>query len=84
MTLADITVVCNLLLLYKQVSQKENKSDGIILLNSNSQVLEPNFRAPYTNVNRWFVTCINQSEFSAVLGQVQLCSKMAQFDGESG
>ena len=49
-----------------------------------SQVLEPTFRAPYANVNRWFVTCINQNEFSEVLGQVELCTKMAQFDGESG
>lgn len=47
-----------------------------------SQVLEPSFRAPYVNVNRWFVTCVNQPEFSTVLGEVELCSKMAQFDGE--
>lgn len=63
-TLADITAVCNMLLLYKQV-------------------LEPPFRAPYANVNRWFVTCINQVEFSEVLGQVELCTKMAQFDAKS-
>jgi len=62
-TLADITVVCNLLLLYKQV-------------------LEPSFRAPYVNVNRWFVTCINQPQFTEVLGTVTLCTKMAQFDAK--
>lgn len=60
-TLADITLVCNLLLLYKQV-------------------MEPQFRAPYVNVNRWFVTCINQPQFKEVLGEVTLCTKMAQFD----
>ena len=46
------------------------------------QVLEPQFRAPYGNVNRWFVTCVNQPQFKAVLGEVTMCTKMAQFDGE--
>ena len=46
------------------------------------QVLDPGLRAPYVNVNRWFVTCVNQPQFKAVLGEVTLCSKMAQFDGE--
>ena len=46
------------------------------------KVLDPSVRAPYVNVNRWFVTCINQPEFRAVLGTVELCTKMAQFDGE--
>ncbi|KAL7863079.1 hypothetical protein SRHO_G00120630 [Serrasalmus rhombeus] len=62
-SLADITVVCSLLWLYKQV-------------------LEPAFRQPYPNVNRWFVTCINQPQFKAVLGEVKLCEKMAQFDAK--
>ncbi|XP_037499113.1 elongation factor 1-gamma [Rhipicephalus sanguineus] len=43
-------------------------------------VLEPAFRAPYANVNRWFDTLAHQPEFQAVLGEVQLCQKMAQFD----
>lgn len=47
------------------------------------QVLEPGLRAPYVNVNRWFMTCINQPQFTSVLGEVTLCSKMAQFDGQS-
>lgn len=46
------------------------------------QVLEPSFRQPYGNVNRWFVTCVNQPQFKAVLGEVKLCEKMAQFDGK--
>ncbi|XP_032872093.1 elongation factor 1-gamma [Amblyraja radiata] len=62
-TLADITLVCSLLWLYKQV-------------------LEPSFRQSFTNTNRWFVTCINQPQFKAVLGQVNLCDKMAQFDAK--
>ena len=60
---------------------------GIYLLSNfctvDSQVLDPSLRAPYVNVNRWFVTCINQPQFKAVLGDVTLCSKMAQFDCES-
>ncbi|XP_070577572.1 elongation factor 1-gamma-like [Ptychodera flava] len=62
-TLADIAVACNLLMLYKQV-------------------LEPGFRQSYGNVNRWFTTLINQKEFKEVLGDVQLCEKMAQFDAK--
>uniref|UniRef100_A0A8C6U964 Eukaryotic translation elongation factor 1 gamma n=1 Tax=Neogobius melanostomus TaxID=47308 RepID=A0A8C6U964_9GOBI len=62
-SLADITVACSLLWLYKQV-------------------LDPSFRQPFTNANRWFVTCINQPQFKAVLGEVKLCEKMAQFDAK--
>ncbi|XP_046849796.1 elongation factor 1-gamma-A-like [Xenia sp. Carnegie-2017] len=60
-TLADITVACNLLMLYKQV-------------------LEPEFRSPYGNVNRWFTTLINQPEFRNIIGSIALCKKMAKFD----
>ena len=60
-SLADIIVACNLLMLYKQV-------------------LEPTFRAPYGNVNRWFTTLINQPQFKNVIGTVELCAKMAKFD----
>lgn len=39
-------------------------------------VLDPNFVGAYKNVTRWFTTCINQPEFSSVLGPVELCQKM--------
>ncbi|KAG1684017.1 Elongation factor 1-gamma [Nymphon striatum] len=45
-------------------------------------VLEPNFRKDFGNVNRWFETLVNQPEFKAVLGDVKLCEKMAQFDAQ--
>jgi elongation factor 1-gamma len=45
-------------------------------------VLEPAFRAPYPHVNRWFTTMVNQPQFLAVVGQVTLCEKMAQFNAE--
>ncbi|XP_056295229.1 elongation factor 1-gamma [Pseudoliparis swirei] len=62
-SLADITVACAMLWVYKQV-------------------LEPSFRQPYPNVTRWFVTCVNQPQFKTVLGEVNLCEKMAQFDAK--
>ncbi|CAH1791784.1 unnamed protein product, partial [Owenia fusiformis] len=43
-------------------------------------VLDPEFRKPYQNVNRWFLTCVNQPEFKAVLGDVTPATTMAQFD----
>ncbi|NXR21054.1 EF1G factor, partial [Cinclus mexicanus] len=46
------------------------------------QVLDPAFRGPFGNVNRWFLTCLNQPQFKAVLGEVQLCQRMAQFDAK--
>ncbi|GBO14428.1 Elongation factor 1-gamma [Araneus ventricosus] len=46
------------------------------------EVLEPSFRQPYRCVNRWFKTCVNQPQFKAVLGDVVLCEKMAEFDAK--
>lgn len=46
------------------------------------QVFDAEFRAPFSHVNRWFVMCVNQPQFKAVLGTIELCTKMAQFDGE--
>lgn len=63
LTLADISLVCNLESLYEQV-------------------LEPEFRKPYQNVNRWFTTMINQPHVKSVLGEVKLCTKMAVFDAK--
>jgi len=62
-TLADISLCCDLVCLYKMV-------------------LDPEFRAPYDNLNRWFMTCINQPQFKKVLGHVKLAEFMAQFDSK--
>jgi len=40
-------------------------------------VLDPGFRKPFVNTNRWFLTCINQPQFQEVLGEVVLCTKMS-------
>ncbi|XP_064466518.1 elongation factor 1-gamma-like [Ornithodoros turicata] len=50
------------------------------LLSLYKLVLEPAFRKPYVNVNRWFDTLCHQPEFKKVVGDVSLCEKMAQFD----
>jgi len=45
-------------------------------------VLDPEFRKPYGNVNRWFTTIINQPQVKQVIGNFQLCQKMAEFDSK--
>eukprot|EP00745_Piridium_sociabile_P004095 TRINITY_DN1241_c0_g2_i1.p1 TRINITY_DN1241_c0_g2~~TRINITY_DN1241_c0_g2_i1.p1 ORF type:complete len:442 (+),score=134.12 TRINITY_DN1241_c0_g2_i1:44-1369(+) len=62
-TQADITLACNMLMLYEQV-------------------MDPEFRKPFQNVNRWFTTVVNQPNFKAVVGEVTLATKMAQFDAK--
>lgn len=46
------------------------------------QVLDPAFRAPFGNVTRWFTTVVNQPNAKAVLGEVVLCTKAAEFDSK--
>lgn len=48
------------------------------LLNPYKYVLDPEFRKPFVNVNRWFLTLVNQPQFKAVLGDVPLCGQPAQ------
>jgi len=45
-------------------------------------VLEPSFIEAYVNTNRWFTTLVHQPEFTAVIGDFQFCTKMAQFDAK--
>lgn len=51
---------------------------AVSLLPLYQYVLEPSVRGAYGNVNRWFTTLINQKEFAAVLGKVELCSSVKQ------
>ena len=46
------------------------------------QVMDPEFRKPFQNVNRWFTTLVNQPNFKAVTGEIALATKMAQFDAK--
>merc|ERR1712226_72512 len=52
------------------------------LLLAYQYVLEPAFRGPYVNVNRWFNTLLNQPNFKKVIGDFKLCEKMAVFDAK--
>jgi len=52
------------------------------LLHLYQYVLEPSFRKPFQNVNRWFTTMVNQPQVKAVIGDFKLCDKMAQFDNK--
>merc|ERR1719510_3808 len=52
------------------------------MLSLYKQVLDPAFRKPFVNVTRWFTTVVNQPHAKAVLGEVTLCTKMAEFDAK--
>merc|ERR1712137_448762 len=41
-------------------------------------VFDKNFRKRFQNVNRWFLTCINQPNFKSVIGDFKLCEQMKQ------
>merc|ERR1712227_825456 len=43
-------------------------------------VLDPGFRKPFGNVNRWFTTVVNQPQVKKVVGAINLADKMAQAD----
>uniref|UniRef100_A0A8C3XU69 valine--tRNA ligase n=2 Tax=Chelydra serpentina TaxID=8475 RepID=A0A8C3XU69_CHESE len=62
-TLADVTVACALLLPYKYVGAQLFSPPHDPL----SQLLG--------GVTRWFLTCVNQPQFRAVLGLVKLCEQ---------
>jgi len=52
------------------------------MLSLYQNVLDPGFRKPFGNVNRWFTTIINQPQVKKVVGAVALAEKMAQFDAK--
>lgn len=52
------------------------------LLMPYKMVLDPEFRAGFNNVTRWFLTVVNQPQVKKVVGDVALCTKMATFDAK--
>merc|ERR1712117_115677 len=52
------------------------------MLSLYKSVLDPAFRKPFGNVTRWFTTVVNQPNAKAVIGKVELCTKMAEFDAK--
>lgn len=49
--------------------------NACILLQVYQHALDPTFRKPYVNVNRWFTTIIHQPEFKKIVGEVKLADK---------
>lgn len=46
-------------------------------------VTDKNYLKNYNNVTRWFTTCVNQPEFTAVVGTVVLCKKELLAEGQA-
>eukprot|EP01098_Paradermamoeba_levis_P016115 TRINITY_DN84_c0_g1_i1.p1 TRINITY_DN84_c0_g1~~TRINITY_DN84_c0_g1_i1.p1 ORF type:complete len:448 (-),score=187.20 TRINITY_DN84_c0_g1_i1:93-1364(-) len=55
---------------------------ALSLLKLYELVLDPGFRKPFPNTNRWFLTLVNQPQFHAVIGDFKICEKQAQAGGE--
>lgn len=49
------------------------------LLLAYQHVADESFRQPFTNLNRWFNTIINQEKVKEVIGQVTMCVKAPEF-----
>ena len=81
MSLLNVHLLSKTFLVGERVTQADI-SMACTLLMLYTNVMDPRFREPYGNVNRWFVTLVNQPEFKSVLGNVELCTKMAQFDNK--
>jgi len=60
MTLADVSLACDLLLAYRHV-------------------VDEKFRKPYGNLNRWFLTVMNQANVKKVCGELSLCVQAQEF-----
>jgi elongation factor 1-gamma len=50
------------------------------LLHLYSKVMDPAYRKPYTHVNRWFTTIVNQPQFKAINGEPVICDKATEVD----
>jgi len=50
------------------------------LLRLYEHIMDPEFSKPYTHVNRWFNTIVNQDKVKAVIKEVPRCQKMGTFD----
>merc|ERR1719411_695307 len=48
------------------------------LVDMYQKIFAPKFISNYGNVTRWFKTCINQSQFSSILGKVVFATKEVQ------
>jgi len=60
LTIADVSLACDLLLAYRHVADEA-------------------FRKPYGNLNRWFLTVMNQENVKKVCGDLNLCTVAQEF-----
>jgi elongation factor 1-gamma len=61
------------------VGQRVTLADIVVassLIRLYEKVLDPGFRKPFVNVNRWFTTVVNQPNFRAYVPEVKLADKM--------
>lgn len=45
-------------------------------------ILDPSYRSAFPNVNRWFLTVMNQPNVKKVVGEVKMCDKAAVYDAK--
>jgi len=57
-------------------------STCLTLRSAYENVFTADFRKAYPNVNRWFMTIVNQPGVKSVVGEISLCEKEAQFDSK--
>jgi len=50
----------------------------MVLYRLYKMVFDPKFRKGFGNVTRWYLTVVNQPEFKAVIGEVELATKMLE------
>uniref|UniRef100_A0A182JD04 Elongation factor 1-gamma n=1 Tax=Anopheles atroparvus TaxID=41427 RepID=A0A182JD04_ANOAO len=65
------------------VGERVTLADVVVfttLLHAYEHVLDTAFRAPFSAVNRWFTTVLNQPQVKAVVKSLTLCDKAAQVD----
>lgn len=54
----------------------------LTLRSAYENVFTADFRKAFPNVNRWFLTIVNQPGVKSVVGEISLCEKEAQFDSK--
>lgn len=65
------------------VGEKITLADIVVacnLIHLYELVCDEGNRKPYQNVNRWFITCMNQPQFKVVLGDFKMCQKECPVD----
>ncbi|XP_046442843.1 elongation factor 1-gamma-like [Daphnia pulex] len=65
------------------VGEKITLADIVLssnLLHLYESICDETNRKPYQNLNRWFITCVNQPQFKAIIGDFKICQKECPVD----